>query len=264
MKQQDGQRGNWLRSLVEGKGFYVVMLTCVVTVGITGLVMMQQPSQQPVDTSLQQPAMASPQTEEQSPAEPSTTVPASQEPESQPSPEQQPEPAEPSGEPQPSETEVSPVSEPSQEAQPVMQQEEEEITLYRPPVTGAIARMHTDGVLQYDKTMGDYRTHNGVDLHAELGTEVLACAEGTVTDLYEDPLLGVTLVVDHGNGIQSKYANLDPQTLVQPGDVVERGQALALVGQSALGECREESHLHFEMWEAGLCCDPARFVKFQQ
>ena len=80
------------------------------------------------------------------------------------------------------------------------------------PIEGNVDRDFSLEVFAYDATMGDWRTHDGLDIAAELGTPVAACAKGTVTDVSTDDMMGVTVTVDHGNG----------ERLLQPGRVCER------------------------------------------
>lgn len=85
------------------------------------------------------------------------------------------------------------------------------------PIEGNVDRDFSLEVFAYDATMGDWRTHDGLDIAAELGTPVAACAKGTVTDVSTDDMMGVTVTVDHGKGMESVYSNLAESVNVQPG-----------------------------------------------
>ena len=65
------------------------------------------------------------------------------------------------------------------------------------PVQGETAAVYSMDALRYNETTRDWRVHNGVDYGAEAGAPVLAAAEGTVTEVKEDDLLGVTVVLRH-------------------------------------------------------------------
>ena len=56
--------------------------------------------------------------------------------------------------------------------------------------------------------MKDYRTHSGVDIVGEEGAEVLAYTAGTVKEIYDDVLMGRTVVIEHEYGLVSYYMNL--------------------------------------------------------
>ena len=156
-----------------------------------------------------------------------------------------------------------PVAEPVEAEETVLPQpEEEEIPLpvFQRPLTGEISFGYSGDSLVYHKTMADWRVHEGIDVAAEIGTRVFAAAAGTVTALYEDPLLGTTVVLDHGHDLCSQYSNLASVPVVAVGDTVESGALLGAVGDTAIGESSEVSHLHFAMTCGGELCDPAEYL----
>lgn len=72
--------------------------------------------------------------------------------------------------------------------------------------------------------------HYGVDVAAPTGTEVVAPAPGVVTLVHPDMFFsGGTLIIDHGHGLSSTFIHLS-KILVAEGDVISRGQPIALVG----------------------------------
>ena len=107
---------------------------------------------------------------------------------------------------------------------------------------------------------GPWRTHDGLDIAAELGTPVAACAKGTVTDVSTDDMMGVTVTVDHGKGMESVYSNLAESVNVQPGTEVEAGTVIGTVGTTAVSESADASHLHFSMREYGVAIDPLNYL----
>ena len=128
------------------------------------------------------------------------------------------------------------------------------------PVSGETELPYSVDELIYDKTMADWRTHDGVDIACAMGTRVLAAASGVVSDVYEDDLLGTTVVIDHGAGLQSVYANLAAAPTVDPGDSVAMSQVIGSVGDTAIGEAVEQSHLHFALKKDGVPADPADYL----
>jgi len=127
-------------------------------------------------------------------------------------------------------------------------------------VKGEVIADYSLEVLAYDETMGDWRTHSGLDIAASLGTEVLAVAAGTVASIEDDVLMGTTIVVDHGDGLKSVYANLAATPAVQVGDAVQTGAVLGAVGDTAAAEAAKAPHLHFEMIRGDEPVDPASFL----
>lgn len=134
---------------------------------------------------------------------------------------------------------------------------------YTMPVSGEILWDFSDDVLVYSETMNDYRLHSGVDIAANLGTPVKALTDGIVLEIYEDPLMGQTVILDHGNDTQSTYQNLSPQLPeeIKVGAVVKEGQVVGGVGETALIECAQEPHLHFSVTVDGKSVNPMNYFQ---
>ena len=98
--------------------------------------------------------------------------------------------------------------------------------------------------------------HYGLDLSAGEGETVSAFASGVVTAAGYSDSYGNYIIIDHDGVYSSLYAHCS-SLLVQAGDTVEIGQAIALVGHTgnATGP-----HLHFELRENGECIDPGEFL----
>ena len=108
--------------------------------------------------------------------------------------------------------------------------------------------------------MADWRTHRGLDIAANLGTKVVATAEGTVSKIVEDPLYGTTVEIEHGGGLVSRYCNLAATPVVEMGQSIALGQVIGAVGDTAIAEAGDVTHLHFEMLEYGEPVDPASYL----
>jgi murein DD-endopeptidase MepM/ murein hydrolase activator NlpD len=128
------------------------------------------------------------------------------------------------------------------------------------PVNGSVLREYGMETLAYDQTMGDWRTHDGVDIAASAGTQVMAPAGGTVVDLYQDDLMGSTVVILHADGVMSACANLAAVPTVEVGDTVRTGDVIGSVGATALAESGEASHLHLSMTKNGVSVDPLGYL----
>ena len=111
------------------------------------------------------------------------------------------------------------------------------------------------------RAAGGPRHHRGVDFTAEVGTPVRAVADALVG--YADNTVsgyGNLLVLIHGNGSVSSYAHLSA-VHVFPGQVVRRGQKVALAGSTGISR---GPHLHFEWREGGEPRDPmGRFPRIR-
>ncbi len=94
--------------------------------------------------------------------------------------------------------------------------------------------------------------HNGTDLRVAYGSEVRAAAPGVVVAAGDRPGYGLTVIVDHGAGRETRYAHLSAID-VAPGDPVGGGQLIARSGNSGR---TTGAHLHFEAREYGRPVDP--------
>jgi murein DD-endopeptidase MepM/ murein hydrolase activator NlpD len=129
------------------------------------------------------------------------------------------------------------------------------------PVAGEVIFPHSVDELVYNKTMGDWRTHDGIDIAGSIGAKVASAADGEVTDILEDDLLGVTVVVNHGYGIVCRYANLASMPAVKTGEKITMGAVIGSIGDTALGESALPPHLHFSMSKDGVPVDPMEFLE---
>ncbi len=134
----------------------------------------------------------------------------------------------------------------------------------QPPVDGSVIRVFAINSLIWSETLGQWMTHPGVDVTANKGDPVYAVLAGTVTAVYADDMLGTTVVIDHGNGLESVYSSLAEQPPVKEGDEVISRQEIGRIGDTALGECAERSHLHFELHYNGSPIDPAGMIVFNK
>lgn len=133
------------------------------------------------------------------------------------------------------------------------------------PVNGEISNPHSLTVPVFSATMNDYRTHAGVDIAAQSGAEVYSCADGTIEDVWEDPMMGYCIKVAHTEDIASIYKNLSAELPdgIEKGAAVSAGQVIACVGDTALVECEDDPHLHFELTVAGESVDPAEYIEMK-
>lgn len=123
-----------------------------------------------------------------------------------------------------------------------------------PPLDGKWVEPFSGETSVYNQTLGHYATHEAVDIAASYGALVKSCAGGTVLSVYEDPLLGGVVQVDHGGGYVAVYASLC-QILVAQGDPVAAQDTLGCAG-IGLGEEHLGAHLHLRMEKDGVAVDP--------
>lgn len=128
------------------------------------------------------------------------------------------------------------------------------------PIEGEILNEFSNRELVKSKTTGAWQTHNGIDISAALGDVVLSSSSGTVSAIDNDPLWGIMVTIDHGNGIITRYCNLNEGITVQVGQKVGVGEEIGAVGETADIETSEKSHLHFEAAKNGSFIDPLEII----
>ena len=106
--------------------------------------------------------------------------------------------------------------------------------------------------------MGDFRTHSGIDFASEQTEDVYACADGTVKEVFNDTFMGLSVCIDHGNGIESEYSSLS-ECFVNNGDAVTAGSVLGKSGDTASIEKAEGYHVHLEVKKNGVSVNPEEF-----
>lgn len=99
--------------------------------------------------------------------------------------------------------------------------------------------------------------HAGIDLRNDYSSEVQATADGQITLAGWNGAYGLTIEIDHGNGLASRYAHLS-DLRVREGQMVAQGQAVGRMGSTGRST---GAHLHYEIRIDGRAVDPARFLR---
>ncbi len=222
-----------------GKGFYIVLLLCVAALGVSGYYLFSGlgDSGQTVSGPAQVVVTPAP-TAAVTPAAPSTAPP------------------------RPTSTATPvPTAEPRPEATPAPSAPVTATAfVFTWPVNGEVLRGYTSEPKAYDQTMGDWRAHEGIDIASTEGVQVMAPAGGTVSDIYQDDLMGTTVVILHADGVMSTCSNLAVVPAIEIGDTVRTGDIIGSVGQTAIAESGEVSHLHLSMTKDGVSVDPLDYL----
>ena len=108
-----------------------------------------------------------------------------------------------------------------------------------------------------DPITGKKALHRGLDFAAAKGAEIYAVAAGIVAFAGSRGSYGNIVEIDHGNGYASRYAH-NKRNLVRDGDVVKRGDVIALLGNTGRSK---GAHVHFEVLRGGKNVDPLPFVR---
>lgn len=213
---------------ISKNGLYIILFLCISAIGISGYVMYRTTETQvPVNEVLKEETV--PIFEEYEPIE----VPVS---------------------PTPEQTEPQPVA----KEEPI---EVDEPVGFVTAVSGKVLNPFTGDEMIKSKTFNDWRTHAGIDIAADEGSEVCAIAGGTVEKVYEDDMMGYTVVISHKDGIVSTYSNLMKGVVAKVGQKVKAGDVIGGVGKSAMAEEAEVSHLHLETTKNGEQIDPMSLIE---
>ena len=229
-----------VKRVLSGVGFYGTLAVCLLVVGVCGWVLLrgeEEPvSELPVTPQVSVPA-AAPEPAENPPVAALEPVPIPAAEEEEPAPE---------------------MPELPVESAPVAA---EAPRLIVEPLRGEVLTAFSMEELVYNDTLGDWRTHDGVDIAAKPGTTVLAACSGAVVSVEADPMMGTTVVLEHDGGYQTTYANLQKSPPVEPGDAVSAGQIIGAVGTTAAAEAAQAPHLHFAVSRDGKAVNPHEFLE---
>ncbi|MDO4745361.1 MAG: M23 family metallopeptidase [Bacillota bacterium] len=136
----------------------------------------------------------------------------------------------------------------------------EAISDYIFPVEGEIIMEYSSDIPVYWKTLDQYMTHPGIDIAADAGTPVQAAANGTVTKIEKDCPMGITVEINHGDGVITIYSNLAADGLIELGEIVTSGTVIGKIGQTSMFEFDSPDHLHFEMIKDDEHVDPMEYL----
>lgn len=98
--------------------------------------------------------------------------------------------------------------------------------------------------------------HHGIDIAIPNGTDIKAARAGKVVKAGWIGVYGLTLLVDHGNGVQTLYGH-NQKLLAKVGDQVELGEKIAISGNTGK---TTGPHLHFEIRLNGKTVDPNQYL----
>ena len=107
-----------------------------------------------------------------------------------------------------------------------------------------------------DPFNGNVAWHQGVDFAGKENADIVSVAAGVVTWADQRNGYGLMVEVNHGGGFSTRYAH-NNENLVKVGDVVKKGQVVALMGSSGRST---GPHVHFEVYKNGRPVDPATYI----
>ncbi len=226
------------------RGIYVVAMACVAAIGLAAALSLTPIAEEPVDPDAGGPNAGAPVSRDDSERLAQTT-------------------------PSPTLSQPTPALSPAQALTPVPDFTQAPATpvvtekpRLSPPVRGEIVWGYAVNELIYSRTLNQWMTHAGVDVAAPKGTEVNAVFGGSVSRVAKDDALGVMVEVTGSSGMTAVYANLKEEPPVKEGGRVSAGDVVGYVGDTAVSECGEQSHVHFELLVDGKYVDPGLYIRF--
>jgi murein DD-endopeptidase MepM/ murein hydrolase activator NlpD len=220
MPQNNRSKAKNIRELIFGRGFYIALTVCIVAAVVA---IISVASRQSVSEPIDAPLVTNPQTTTTTLQSTTTTT-----------------------------TSLSTTQKPSVPSEIVIDTQVPYSSFYLNPVGGKVLKFYSDELV-FSETMGDYRTHRGVDFEAQAGETVYAINKGTVTAVYEDNLLGKVVEIDHAHNVIARYCAVE--TSLRVGDKIGIGQPIGTLTKIPL-EAKDESHLHLEITHNGELVDP--------
>lgn len=134
--------------------------------------------------------------------------------------------------------------------------EKKMLSMMVPSSTPVLGPVSSGFGFRSDPFTGRPALHAGLDFPGPVGTPIKAAAGGVVVAAETNASYGNMVMVDHGNGLVTRYGHTS-RMLVRSGDLVRRGQVIAEIGSTGRST---GPHLHFEVHVDGVPQDPAKFL----
>ncbi len=133
--------------------------------------------------------------------------------------------------------------------------------LFAMPLAGNIVMDYSADHAIYDATLDQYRTNDHISIGAKKGDAVKASEDGTVESIQTDDERGITVVINHDNGWQTTYSQLQEGVVVKEGDKVKKGQEIGYVAEPTKYSVALGEHVDFSIAKDGIKLDPKSNVE---
>lgn len=131
------------------------------------------------------------------------------------------------------------------------------------PVSNATEINEYCETMTYNSTLGRFSAHLAIDFFAPEGTSVCAVYDGKVEKVENSILEGLSVTIDHGNGLKTRYNSLG-ETDLKEGQVVKGGEVIGTVSVTNRQEYKQGAHLHFQVFENGDLINPEKYLSFEE
>ena len=132
------------------------------------------------------------------------------------------------------------------------------------PLGTDIGNDYSMGVPVYNSVMGDWRTHNGVDFNGNYGDGVKSIADGRITDIEDDAVMGSVITINHGGGVEAKYYGVTPSDSIAKGMSVKQGDKIGTIGTIPGESDADFPHIHLEIRVNDEICDPLEVMGYYE
>lgn len=160
---------------------------------------------------------------------------------------------------------VTPTVEPegATDTVPTVVPEEKPITFILPVSEATSIEYYTE-TMAYNSTLKRFSSHLATDFFAAEGTPVYAVADGVIESVENSLLTGVTVTIDHGNGLKTVYNSLEDAEFIAADTEVKQGDIIGYVSITNRQESVDGAHLHFEVLESGKSIDPSKYLTIDE
>ena len=124
-----------------------------------------------------------------------------------------------------------------------------------PVENGSVAKDYTDAVC-FNATLNRYEKHQAIDYVGEDGAKVIAVYDGKIESVTTSITKGITVVIDHGDGLKTVYNSLADGNDVWEGKSVLQGDVIGSISTTNRQEYKDGAHLHFEVVLNGEAVSP--------
>ena len=147
---------------------------------------------------------------------------------------------------------------------PVLETAINQISYSSPLKDAVVYKDYNANELQYNDTLKQWEIHKAIDLVSDSSTEVLAIANGTVTNIYTNYLEGTVIEISHSNGLVSIYKSLNQDVKVKLGDSVKQGAVIGNIANTMSRELNSGNHLHLEIFINKTAVNPNEYIDFSK
>ena len=149
---------------------------------------------------------------------------------------------------------------PTIEPEPIADTPTVKIVSFCMPVESYTSIGEYSETMVFNSTLKRYSAHKAMDFYGEEGAKVYCVYDGVIKSVDSTLLTGVTVTVDHGDGLITVYNSLLDAEGLLIGQKVSQGDVLGVISTSNRQEYKEGAHLHFETFENGVSINPEKYL----